>query len=235
MLAGGLGAIEGLLPGITQQLRAAGAKPCKSLREIRLVISGHELCRDGAGADVLLASRPLIEGHIRRRVLALPNVIIRERSEAAELLTSPDRRRVRGLRIRARDGSGHEEMCGAELTVAASGRSARLPALLEALGYPRPQDDRLPIDLLYASRRLRLAPGAHAGDRIIGIGARPGLPRGLMLIEQEDHWILTVSGYGAPQPAAARGASRRRRRRPWREAHRRRAASRRARRRDAAT
>jgi 2-polyprenyl-6-methoxyphenol hydroxylase-like FAD-dependent oxidoreductase len=47
------------------------------------------------------------------------------------------------------------------------------------------------------SRRLRLRSGALPGDRIIGIGARPGLPRGLLLIEQEDHWILTVSGYGA--------------------------------------
>jgi 2-polyprenyl-6-methoxyphenol hydroxylase-like FAD-dependent oxidoreductase len=44
---------------------------------------------------------------------------------------------------------------------------------------------------------VRLAPGALPGNRLIGIGARPGLPRGLMLIEQEDHWILTVSGYGA--------------------------------------
>jgi 2-polyprenyl-6-methoxyphenol hydroxylase-like FAD-dependent oxidoreductase len=205
MLASGLGALEQLLPGVTEELLAAGAKPCKSLREIRLVISGHELCRDAPGADVLLASRPLIEGHIRRRVLALPNVTLRERCEAAELLTSPDRRRVRGVRIRPRDGS--EEVCGADLTIAASGRSARLPALLEALGYPRPEEDRLLIDLRYASRRLRLAPGALAGARIIGIGARPGLPRGLMLIEQEDHWILTVSGYGAKHhpPADDRG------------------------------
>ncbi|HWT24150.1 MAG TPA: hypothetical protein VN213_11650 [Solirubrobacteraceae bacterium] len=88
-------------------------------------------------------------------------------------------------------------MRAADLTVAASGRSARLPALLEALGYRRPAEERLPIDLLYVSRRVRLAPDTLPGDRIIGIGARPGLPRGLMLIEQEDHSILTVSGYGA--------------------------------------
>ena len=160
------------------------------------MISGHKLCRDASGADVLLASRPLIEGHIRRRVLALPDVTVRERCEAIELVTSPDGKRVSGVRIRHR-GAGIEEACDADLTVAASGRSARIPALLEALGYPRPEEERLPIDLLYVSRRVRLRPGAVPGDRIIGIGARPGLPRGLMLIEQEDHWILTVSGYGA--------------------------------------
>ena len=197
MLASGLAAIEHLLPGAREELLAAGARPCKSLREIRLVISGHELYRNAPGADVLLASRPLIEGLIRRRVLAHPNVTVRERCEAAGPVTSADRTRVNGVMIRARDGSGREEVCGADLTIAAGGRSARLPALLEAMGYPRPEDDRLPIDLRYASRRLRLAPAALAGARIIGIGARPGLPRGLMLIEQEDHGILTVSGYGA--------------------------------------
>jgi 2-polyprenyl-6-methoxyphenol hydroxylase-like FAD-dependent oxidoreductase len=196
MLASGLGAIEELLPGITNELLVAGARPGEP-REIRLVISGHLLNRAAPGADVLLASRPLIEGHIRRRVLMLDNVTVRQRCDAAELVTSPDGKRVRGVRIRPRGGRGTEEACDVDLTVAASGRSARVPALLEELGYRRPHEERLPIDLLYVSRRLRLRPGALPGDRIIGIGARPGLPRGLMLIEQEDHWILTASGYGA--------------------------------------
>ena len=107
MLASGLGAIEELLPG--DHGRAAcrrGPEPCKSLREIRLVISGHVLSRDAPGADVLLASRPLIEGHIRRRVLALANVTVRERCDAAELVTSPDGKRVSGVRIRPRDEGG---------------------------------------------------------------------------------------------------------------------------------
>ena len=197
MLASGLRATEALLPGITDELLADGARPCESLRQIRLVISGHELCREASGADVLLASRPLIEGHIRRRVLALENVVVRERCEAAELVASPDRKRVSGVRIRPRDGSGIEEICNADLSVAASGRSARIPALLEALGYRRPEEERLPVDLLYVSRRLRLCPGALGDDKLVLIGARPGLPRGLALIAQEDHWIVTACGYGS--------------------------------------
>jgi 2-polyprenyl-6-methoxyphenol hydroxylase-like FAD-dependent oxidoreductase len=197
MLASGLRATEDLLPGITDELIADGARSCESLRQIRLVISGHELCRDTSGANVLLASRPLIEGHIRRRVLALENVTVRERCEAAALVTSPDRKRVNGVRIRPQDGNGTEEMSNADLTVAASGRSARIPALLEALGYRRPEEVRLPVDLLYVSRRLRLRPGALGDDELVLIGARPGLPRGLALIAQEDHWIVTASGYGS--------------------------------------
>jgi 2-polyprenyl-6-methoxyphenol hydroxylase-like FAD-dependent oxidoreductase len=207
LLASGQRAVEQLLPGITGELLAAGAQPCESFREIRFVIAGHELTRDAVGADVLLASRPLIEGHIRRRVLALERVTVRERCDAEDLLTTPDGTRVTGLRIRAHRRPGDGEPMHTDLVVAAGGRSARLPAMLQTLGYPRPTEDRLPVDLLYVSRRLLPRTGTLGGDKLVGIGARPGLPRGLMLIAQEDHWILTVSGYGAahhpPTDAAA--------------------------------
>jgi 2-polyprenyl-6-methoxyphenol hydroxylase-like FAD-dependent oxidoreductase len=197
MLASGQRAIEELLPGITDELFAAGARSCRSLREIRFVIAGHELAREASGADVLLASRPLIEGHVRRRVVAIPNVTVRVRCDAIDLVTSPGNGRVTGVRVRERSAGGAEQRLDAGLVVAASGRGARVPALLEALGYRRPKEERLPVDLLYVSRRVRLRPDALGEDKLIGIGARPGLPRGVMLIAQEDHWILTASGYGA--------------------------------------
>jgi 2-polyprenyl-6-methoxyphenol hydroxylase-like FAD-dependent oxidoreductase len=197
MLASGQRALEELLPGITDELFAAGAQRCRSLREIRFVIAGHELTREASGADVLLASRPLIEGHIRRRVLARANVTVRERCIVVDLLTSPDRERVTGVRIRSRTRGGCEQPLTADLVIAASGRAARVPALLAALGYARPREDRLAVDVMYVSRRVRPRPEALGDDKLVLIGARPGLPRGLALIAQEDHWIVTASGYGA--------------------------------------
>ena len=197
MLASGQRSMEELLPGITDELSAAGAQSCESMREIRMVVAGHEITREASGADVLLASRPLIEGHVRRRVLALANVAVRERCDAVDLLMSRDHERVTGVRVRDRDGESREERLDTDLVVAASGRAARVPALLETIGYPRPEEDRLGVDLVYVSRRVRLPRGALGDDKLIGIGARPGLPRGVWLIAQEDHWILTAFGYGA--------------------------------------
>jgi len=196
LLASGQRAIEELLPGIAGELSAAGAQLCRSMREIRMVIAGHEITREARGADVLLASRPLIEGHVRRRVLATADVTVREGCESVGLLTSPDHERVTGVRVRGRPGDCGEEPLDADLVVAASGRDARVPALLEAIGYPRPKEDQLTVDLLYVSRRVRPRPGALGGDKLIGIGARPGWPRGIWLIAQEDHWIMTAFGYG---------------------------------------
>jgi 2-polyprenyl-6-methoxyphenol hydroxylase-like FAD-dependent oxidoreductase len=195
LLGSGRRAIEELLPGFSDELVAAGGL-CATAREIRVVVAGHELTREAEGEDVLLASRPLIEGLVRRRVRALANVTVRERSDVLELFTSPDQGRVTGVRMRSRGGERVEEQVGTDLVVAASGRAARVPAWLEALGYPRPEEERLPIDVMYVSRLVRLRPGAFA-DKVVLIGARPGLPRGLFLVAQENQrWLVTPSGYG---------------------------------------
>jgi 2-polyprenyl-6-methoxyphenol hydroxylase-like FAD-dependent oxidoreductase len=195
LLGSGRRAIEELLPGFSDELVAAGGL-CATAREIRVVVAGHELTREAGGADVLLASRPLIEGLVRRRVRALENVTVRERCDVLELLTSPDHGRVTGVRVRHRSGERIEEQVAADLVVAASGRAARVPAWLEPLGYPRPDEERLAIDVMYVSRLVRLRAVAFA-DKVVLIGARPGFPRGLFLVAQENQeWLVTPSGYG---------------------------------------
>jgi 2-polyprenyl-6-methoxyphenol hydroxylase-like FAD-dependent oxidoreductase len=98
--------------------------------------------------------------------------------------------------LRRADGSA-EETLAADLVVAATGRGARVPAWLEALGYPAPQEERLDVDVAYASRHLRVPDGALGGDKLVLIGAVPGRPRQLFLFAQEhDNWILSVGGYG---------------------------------------
>lgn len=195
LLASGRQSMEALLPGVADDLLGAGGENCASMRDIRMIIGGHEITRDAVGADVLLASRPLIEGMVRRRVLALANVALRDGSEVAGLAVSPDRSRVTGATLR---GPGAGERLHAELVVCATGRGGRVPAWLEANGYPRPAAEELRVDLMYVSRSVRVRPGAMNGDRLVLIGARPGLPRGLAFIAQEDdRWIATASGYGA--------------------------------------
>jgi flavin-dependent dehydrogenase len=103
-------------------------------------------------------------------------------------------RRVMGARV-LRDGV--ERTVEADLVVCATGRAAQVPAWLARLGFPQPAKERLPVDIRYASRRLRLPAGALEDDRMVLIGAQPGHARGLALFAQEDGWHLTLAGYGA--------------------------------------
>lgn len=193
-LPGGLRALEHLLPGLADQMFAAGAIRCESMRQIRQVISGHELSRAAVGPDNLLASRPFIEGQVRRRVLRLPNVTLRDGVAVHGLLPKPDGQGVAGVRISTQNG---DDPVLADLVVVATGRAAQLPAWLAELGATGPAEDELVIDLMYASRHVALPPGALGNDLLVLVTPTPELPRGLGLFAQEDGtWLLTAVGWG---------------------------------------
>jgi 2-polyprenyl-6-methoxyphenol hydroxylase-like FAD-dependent oxidoreductase len=193
LLPRGCAQLEALLPGLGDEMVAAGAPPCELLGQLRWILNGHELARAATGLRTILTSRAFLEGHVRRRVRALPAVELVPRCEVLDLAGS--RGRVTGVRV-ARDGL--EQAIEADLVVCATGRAAQVPPWLDALGHAPPRHERLAVDVRYASRRLRPPPGAFGGDRMVIVGARPGRARGLALFAQEDdHWLLTLIGYGA--------------------------------------
>jgi pimeloyl-ACP methyl ester carboxylesterase len=201
LIAGGQQALEELLPGFRDDLIDDGAETMSPFSDVDFFVRGHELARVALGTITITASRPFIEGHVRRRVLALENICVRQRCEALGLTATSDRRRVTGVRVLNR-ADHTEETLAADLVVAATGRSARVPAWLRDLGYGQPREDTLKVDLGYASRNYRLLPGALS-DKLILRGTRPITPRGIALFAQEnDRWLLTLAGYGSHRPPA---------------------------------
>lgn len=189
--------LDALLPGFADELVAAGASTCAALDEMRFVIGGHQMARASMSTSTILAGRPFIEGHVRRRVRELSQVTLVDRCDALGLTSSADGERVSGVRILRRADGSAEETLAADLVVAATGRAARIPAWLAALGHPTPAEERLDIDVSYASRRLSVPADALAGDKFVLVGARPGHPRVLFLFAQEGgRWILGLGGYG---------------------------------------
>ena len=189
--------IDALLPGVTGELEAAGAPVYRAMEELRLVLDGHELARASTGLRAIVAGRAFVEGHVRRRVRALPNVQIVERCDAVGLTATADGARVTGVRLLHRARGSAEETLPAELVVAATGSGGRVPAWLAQLGLPTPAEQRLAIDVRYASRYLRLPAGAFGGDKLVLVTARPDRPRALALFAQEGgRWLLTLGGYG---------------------------------------
>lgn len=201
LLPSGQLCLEQLLPGILAELVADGAPSYRAMRELRCVTGGHELARGDTGRQAVLASRPFLEGHVRRRLAELGNVALEERCDAVGLLADQSRDRIAGVRLLRRAAGSAAEELSADLVVAATGRGARLPAWLEELGYPRPAEQRLDIDIVYATRPLRLPAGALGPDKLVLVFARPELPRGVFLFaEEHDRWRISAYGYGVHHP-----------------------------------
>jgi 2-polyprenyl-6-methoxyphenol hydroxylase-like FAD-dependent oxidoreductase len=165
LLARGQQALEELLPGLTAELVAHGAPAGDVLANARWYLSGHRLRQAHTGLVALCASRPFLEGHVRARVRALPNVEFLDSCDVVGLAATPDGRRVTGVRmLRRADGSAEEELVGADLVVDATGRGSRTPVWLQALGYARPAEEQVRIGLGYATRTYRLPPDVLGGD-----------------------------------------------------------------------
>jgi 2-polyprenyl-6-methoxyphenol hydroxylase-like FAD-dependent oxidoreductase len=201
LLARGQQALEELFPGFTAELVAQGVPAGDLLANGRLYFSGHRLRQAHTGLMVLSASRPMLEGHVRARVRALPNVRFIDRCDVVGLATTPDGRRVTGARVLRRADGSAEELLAADLVVDATGRGSRIPAWLEALGYPRPPKEQVRIGLGYATRIYRQRPGALGGDLAVLQAATPQHPRtGALQVLEGDRWLLTLAGILGDHP-----------------------------------
>jgi 2-polyprenyl-6-methoxyphenol hydroxylase-like FAD-dependent oxidoreductase len=192
-----------LFPGLLDDLAAGGAPAIRDLGELRFSPGGHRLCLKGhhPGLVAYQASRPFLEAHVRARVRALPTVEVVDRCDVVGLVTTAAQDRVTGVRIL--HSTGAEELLGADLVLDATGRGGRAAAWLAAAGYDPPPREQLTIHLKYATRHLRLRPGALSGQRFVAVGAEPGRPTGLVLFaEEQDRWVLTLIGYDGHHPAA---------------------------------
>ena len=201
LLARGQQALEELFPGLTAELVAHGVPAGDLLADARLFLSGHRLRQAHTGLVVLCASRPVLEGHIRARVRALPNVRFLDRRDIVGLATTPDGRRVVGVRVLRRADGSAEEVLGADLVVDATGRGSRTPVWLDALGYARPAIQEVRIGLGYATRTYRLRRDALGGDLALLIAATPERPRtGAMQAIEGDRWMVTLAGVLGDHP-----------------------------------
>lgn len=143
---------------------------------------------------LLAQSRPFLEWHVRRRLEAHPNVAF-VAGDATELLTDDDRRRVRGVRVRRRDGSAIEEDLAADLVVETAGRGSHVPKWLDAMGYERPPEETVVIDLGYATRIYQPPQGSRDWQMLLVYARAPGGTRtGIVSPIEGNRWIVTLSG-----------------------------------------
>lgn len=182
---------EQLFPGIIRELQDAGAVSFDPGQSAVLYHYGAWKPRFATGMETVGCTRPLIEYHVRRRTEALPNVEIRYEHTAERLVCSAGR--ITGVCIRREAG---EDTLQADLVVDAAGRGTRAPRWLEDLGYGRPEEDQVGLDLAYVSR-LYERPADCAVDWK-GLAIYSPLPgkRGAFVFEiEKNRWIVSLTGY----------------------------------------
>ena len=200
LLASGRQVLEDLFPGISNDLIEAGAVAGDVARDVRWFNEGGCLSRFPSGLQGLLMSRPFLEGMVRRRVLALKNVLAQEDCQVQGLAATDDRGRVTGVQISGGTIAG-------DLIVDATGRGSHSPQWLESLGYGKPPEEKVEVALNYTTRFFRRQAHHLQGDVAAVIPPTPeGKRGGVMLAQEGDRWTVTlIAHFGGSAPGELAG------------------------------
>ncbi len=149
LLAGGMLAIERLLPGFREALLAAGAVPVRAGLDARLEQPGFDpFPQRDFGIDTLSMSRPLLEQVIRQLVLTQDNISIRQSCRVREIL--PDESGASACGVRTENKVGKGEVLSSDLVIDASGRGATTLEFLTKFGYGTPPESAIEVDIRYS-------------------------------------------------------------------------------------
>ncbi len=197
LLDSGREAVASLLPGIFDEIVADGGLRIDFGHELRWYHGGQYKVRCDTRFRSQVQTRPLLEQHVRRRVLALPGVTLRPETRVTALVIEGGR--VRGV-LAARSG-GAPERIEAPIVVDAAGRGSQVVRWLEEVGYRAPPVSEVALGIGYASRLYR-RPATAGPDRATVIyGTRARTKRHGVGFEVEGgRWLVTLIGYHGDHP-----------------------------------
>ena len=195
LLARGSEVLEEFFPGYNREVvEQSGGLVGDVANDV--IWMGRNLALANGTSDLigLIASRPVLEGHLRRRLLKLPNVRAIEHCAVRGLAGDSARKRVTGVHMRIEGGP--EEIVDADLVVDATGRGSSSAAWLDTLGYPPPDSEKVEIGIGYMSRTYRRRPADLDGKLgIVVVGSAPNWRNGALLAQEGDSWIVSTGGF----------------------------------------
>jgi 2-polyprenyl-6-methoxyphenol hydroxylase-like FAD-dependent oxidoreductase len=202
LLEAGQLALQCLLPGFLDELRAAGAPRVGMPEDLVQWQNGRWFTRLPASTHLYTGSRTQLEQLLRQRVLADPAITAVQGADAVGLLG--DASRVRGVLLRDRGAAPDAEprALEADLVVDASGRGTKAPRWLTALGAEAPHEEVIDTGLAYASRVYRDTGGTFGAHlRGFNIVPNPAQPHGAVVLPLEDGtYLATMSGLRGDEP-----------------------------------
>jgi 2-polyprenyl-6-methoxyphenol hydroxylase-like FAD-dependent oxidoreductase len=202
LLATGKDILERYFPDLITSLQAGGAMLADLSQAARWHIGGGYRLQYDSGLTGILVSRPFLEYEVRRRVLQLPNITVLDEATVAELIATPDRSQILGVRLKRSANQEQSMILNADLVIDAAGRGSASPRWLTALGYEKAPETVVKIGLRYTTRLYHRQPNDLNNAQLAIVSADPPhCPRsGLAFPIEGDRWIVTLVGWGGNQP-----------------------------------
>jgi 2-polyprenyl-6-methoxyphenol hydroxylase-like FAD-dependent oxidoreductase len=192
LLAGGCRAMNALLPGLVDDFKAAGAVELVTGLSSRIEMPGYDpFPQRDLGFSSYGLSRPLLELCVRRRVQAIANISW-ERNSVVERLRH-DAGVVTGVALR--DGRS----LPADFVIDASRRGELTLKAFDEMGYARPRETTIGVDLHYVTALFEIPENAAYDWKVLITHPEPppGSVKGVLMSTIEgNRWICGVAWQG---------------------------------------
>lgn len=186
-------------PAFGAELVTDGATLADTGRQLHSYLDGRrKVLVDGV--EMISATRPFLEAHLRRRVSSLGNLRL-VNGRVCGLTFAGDR--VSGVRYTGTGSDARaEEVVDSDLVVDATGRASRIGTWLREGGWPESAMRRMHVDLGYATALFRRPEGRHDTTLAQSLAT---LPDGRLRVStmgrvEGDRWIVLTAGYGDDRP-----------------------------------
>ena len=197
--------LEELFPGVQDDMIAAGAPLVDLAKEIAWYTPKGWGVRFPSDLKILAFTRPLLDLHVRRRLVQNPRVTILDNTDVLRLVDGSKPNHVAGVLICPRTSAIDRRVARelhADLVIDTTGRASRAPRWLEELGYEPPEEIVIDAQLAYASRLYHI-PADFDGDWQCAYvqAAPPKRKRGAILFRVEgNRWLVTMLGRAGDRP-----------------------------------
>ncbi|WP_245535391.1 FAD-dependent oxidoreductase [Segniliparus rotundus] len=165
MLKRGADIFERLFPGLQAELVSEGAPIIDFGKDPFYLFPTGLAPRAATGIHVQMVTRGTLERHVRRRVLALPQVTLRSGWHVDDLVWNEQSAQLIGVRITPTkplcDAASPSECVEARLVICSTGRTSTISDWLERAGYGTPRSLRVNGRMSYSSRLIK--PSASVG------------------------------------------------------------------------
>jgi 2-polyprenyl-6-methoxyphenol hydroxylase-like FAD-dependent oxidoreductase len=194
--------LEQLFPNFISELMEGGASEVDNSGDLGWHHRGLWKLREPSGIVLHTQSRPFLEWNVRRRVSAYANVRFIDQCDAKRFDTNADRSQITGVIIQRRDNGAAEQSLPANLVVDASGRGSHSPRWLEDLGYAKPEESVITVNVGYATRIYRRLPSHERNWKALMLYPTPphGKRMGMLFPIEGNRWIATLIGWVGDHP-----------------------------------
>ena len=202
LLPRGMRILEKTFPGITSELKAAGAEILDMANDVAWLTPQGWGVRFASEFEAVASTRALLDHVVRVRLKQVPNIEILQDCDVTGFVGQVQR--VEGVKVRSRKASASEgvKVLKSDLVVVATGRNSAVPRWLLQLGLPEPETTYVNAHIGYASLMFRRPAHFDQAWRALFIQAAPPAAKraGILFPVEGNRWLVTLQGGDCDYP-----------------------------------